>query len=356
MDKSYFATMKRLFHFLRIDLYFTLVLFLISYLLVINSRITVDKNIVSVLQPDAPIAQFLAVFIIMILIKLTINYIQKKNALKAHTTKTYLIYFSISFILYLILSNLFGLLISTVFNTIPRNFNTQTLVLNNISRSVDFTLFGSLYLAYLFLKDNNNYRIEINKYDKALSSSVIQQLKAQLNPHFLFNNLNTLDELIEEDRTKASAFLHHFSELYRYSLITSEKKLVPLQDEIEFAKSYFKLMEHKYLGYYHMEIREETQVPAVFVPPFCLQILIENAIEHNLGVSQNPVFITISIQDTITVINNKIPKKYKKETGGRALKNLSAQFNLLCNKDLVIDDDNTYFKVTIPFVNSNKHV
>lgn len=305
--------MKKLFSFLRIDIYFTMFLFLMSYLLVINSRIKGDKNILSVLQPDAPIIQFLAVFIIMILIKLTINYIQKKSVLKVYTAKTYLIYFGISLILYLVVSNIFSLTISIIFNNISRNFNAHTFVLNNISRSVDFTLFGSLYLAYLFLKDNNNYRNEIIEYDKALSSSIIQQLKAQLNPHFLFNNLNTLDELIEEDRTKASAFLHHFSELYRYSLITSEKKLVHLKDEIEFVKSYFKLIEHKYLGCYHLEIKKEGLIPEVYVPPFCLQLLVENAIEHSLGLAQNPVFITISIKDSITVTNNKIANKHKKK-------------------------------------------
>lgn len=326
-----------------------------SYLLVISSRIKNDKNILSVLQPDAPIAQFLSVFIIMILLKLTINFFQKKNIIKVHTVKTYLKYFSIAFIIYVVVSNLFGLIVAIIFDNISRNFTTEILVLNNISRSVNFILFGSLYLTYLFLKENNDYRVEINKYDKALSSSVIQQLKTQLNPHFLFNNLNTLDELIEEDRTKASAFLHQFSELYRYSLITSEKKLVPLQDEIEFVKSYFKLMEHKYYGYYHLEIKEDL-IPKVFVPPFCLQILVENAIEHNLGLTQNPVFITISVNGTITVINNKIPKKHKKTTGGRALKNLSTQFNLLCGKDMIIEDNNTHFKVILPFLNSNKDV
>ncbi len=355
-DISYFAAMKRLFSFLDIDRYFTIFIFFISYLLIIDSRIKVETDILNVLKPDAPIAQFLAVFVIMILIKITISYIQRKHDLKIHTAKTYLIYFSVSFILYLIISNVFSLVIAALFNTIVRNFNTHTLLLNNVSRMVEFTLFGSIYLAYLFYNENNKFKTEITKYNQALSSSAIQQLKAQLNPHFLFNNLNTLDELIEEDPAKASAFLHHFSELYRYSLITSEKKLVPLQDEIQFAKNYFELMAHKYLGYYHLEIENEHQIPHVFVPPFCLQVLVENAIEHNLGLDKTPVFITISISDKIIVSNNSIPKKYQKKTGGRALKNLATQFNLLSDKNISIDSSDTHFKVTLPFINSNQDV
>lgn len=354
MDICYFAPMKRLFDFLRIDIYFVIFIFIMSYLLVIDSRFRLGSNILEVLQPDAPIFQFLTVFLIMGLIKLTIHYVEKKEIVREHhTVKTHLVYFCISFILYLAIANLLGLIISAVFNTIPRNFNIHTLIANNISRSIDFTLFGSIYLSYLFLKENNNYRIEINKYDKALSSSAIHQLKAQLNPHFLFNNLNTLDELIQEDRMKASSFLHDFSELYRYSLVTSEKKLVPLLDEVQFVKKYFRLIEHKYSGYYQLEIENEDMIPAVFVPPFCLQLLVENAIDHNLGLSDNPVFISIAIEDSIIVVNNKIPKKHKKTTSGRALKNLSTQFKLLCGTDVIIEDSDTHFKVTLPYLNSN---
>jgi hypothetical protein len=196
----------------------------------------------------------------------------------------------------------------------------------------------------------------MNDYEKVLASSKIQQLKAQLNPHFLFNNLNTLDQLIEEDRDKASHFLHHFSELYRYSLITSEKKLVPLKEEIQFTKSYFKLMEEKYLGCYFLEINQNNKTAETLIPPFCLQVLIENAIEHNLGVLKNPVHITISINQNIQVTNNKIKKQHVKKTSGRALKNLSTQFTLLGSNDIKIEENDLHFKVILPFINKHTDV
>ncbi|EGV44723.1 histidine kinase [Bizionia argentinensis JUB59] len=348
--------MKKILNFLQIDTYFILFIFLISYVLVVNNRISAGQKLDVVFLPDGPIAQFLAAFIIFILIKVVINYMSKKATQEFKNLKGYLIYFGVAFILYICASNIFGIIIATLFDTVSKNFNHQTLIVANIGRSVEFILFASLYLAYLYSNDNNNYRIEINKYDKALASSKIKQLKAQLNPHFLFNNLNTLDELIEEDKDKASNFLHHFSELYRYSLDTSEKKIVPLNDEIQFVKSYFKLMEEKYLGYYSLEINQDTIKPNLFVPPFCLQILVENAIEHNLGLIENPVHIIISINDNIQVTNNKIVKKHKKTTGGIALKNLSTQLVLLGNKDITIEENETYFKVTLPFIKENHHV
>lgn len=348
--------MKKLLNYLQINTYFILFVFLMNYAIVVRGRLIAGRNFDMLFLPDGPISQFLAALIIFIFIKVTLNYLRKKDVQKVNSLKDYLKYFGIAFIVYICASNITGFIISTVFDTVSRNFNYQTLISNNISGGIEFILFGSLYLAYLYSKENYTYRIERNAYEKALASSKIQQLKAQLNPHFLFNNLNTLDQLIEEDKDKASHFLHHFSELYRYSLITSEKKLVSLKEEIQFTKSYFKLMEEKYLGYYSLEINPENIESEALVPPFCLQVLVENAIEHNLGLIENPVHIRIFISENIQVTNNKITKQHKKATGGRALKNLSTQFALLGNENIVIEDNDTHFKVTLPFINKNTDV
>lgn len=348
--------MKKLLRYLQIDKYFILFVFLLNYVLIVGGRINVGRNLDVAFLPDGPILKFLAIFIVFLFIKVVMNYMDRKDVQKDNMLKVYLKYFGITFVLYLFASNIFGFIIAILFDTVSRNFNPKTLLIANIDTCLNFILFGSIYLAYLYSKDNNNYRIEINKYDRALASNKIQQLKAQLNPHFLFNNLNTLDQLIEEDKDRASSFLHHFSELYRYSLITSEKKLVPLQEEIQFAKSYFKLMEEKYLGYYYLEINQENMESNALVPPFCLQVLIENAIEHNLGLIKKPVHIIITIHGNIQVINNKVAKKPTKTTGGRALKNLSTQFVLLGSNDIVIEENDTHFKVTLPFINKNTDV
>ncbi|WP_432411675.1 sensor histidine kinase [Rasiella sp. SM2506] len=348
--------MKKLLTYLQIDRYFVLFVFLLSYVLVVNNRIVAGQKLEVVFLPDGPIGQFLAAFIIFILIKSIINFLNKKGAQEVNNLKSYIKYFGIAFVIYICASNILNIIVAMLFDTVSRNFNAQTLLIVNMNRIGEFILFGSLYMAFLYSKENSTYRSAINEYDKALASNKIQQLKAQLNPHFLFNNLNTLDELIEEDKEKASSFLHHFSELYRYSLVTSEKKLISLQEEIQFAESYFKLMEEKYAGYYSLEIKQENSQLQVLVPPFCLQVLIENAIEHNLGTIENPVYITIFISENIQVTNTKIAKQHKKITGGRALKNLSTQFTLLGSNDISIEETSTYFKVTLPFINKNTNV
>lgn len=131
-----------------------------------------------------------------------------------------------------------------------------------------------------------------------------------------------------------------------------------LDEEIEFAKNYFELIQHKYQDYYHLKIDSNNNynTSAIYVPPFCLQLLVENAIQHNLGSKETPVIISISTKNMITVINTNIPKKYNKSTGGRALKNLSTQFSLLCGTGINVEHTNTHFKVVLPFINSNSDV
>ncbi len=348
--------MKKIFNYLQIDKYFTLFIGLLCYLLVIKSRMGAGQKISHIFLPDAPISLFVGAFIIMLLIKTTINYWSKKGGKVLETTKVYLKYFALSFVFYIVLSNLMGLLLAVIFDTFSRNFNIKTLLLNNISSSVNFLLFGCLYLSYLYTKENIKQRVLLSQQEKAMANSKVQQLKSQLNPHFLFNNLNTLDQLIEEDKEEASDFLNHFAELYRYALVTSEKKLVPLQDELDFVKGYFKLMEHKYKDCYRLEINQEKVFTAKFVPPFCLQLLVENAIDHNLGTLENPVYILIEINDVIQVKNNKLIPKHKKKSAGIALKNLSDQFLLLCGTVITIEESDVDFKVILPLINTNTNV
>ena len=245
---------------------------------------------------------------------------------------------------------------------LPKNFNYYTLLKVNLSRLIEFTLFGSLYLSYAYAKATTTYRERIEQYNSALASNKINQLKTQLNPHFLFNNLNALDELIEEDKHKASEFLHHFSDLYRYSLVTSAQNLHPLTEELKLVSHYFSLMQCKFDDYYFLTINNKQLNNEILVPPFTLQLLIENAIEHNLGTREQPIYIEVLIDKTIQVSNNRLLEnkekstlKAKKKTHGRALKNLSAQFSLLANDDIQIINNEQVFKVILPIITQDKN-
>ena len=241
-----------------------------------------------------------------------------------------------------------GLIISFLFDTIEANFNRKTFLFTLFSDFLNGFVYGSFFLAYVYYNKSKNHQQQLADYQKAFSESKIHQLKSQLNPHFLFNNLNVLDQLIDEDKYKASAFLNEFADIYRYVLQTSDRKLISLNGELAFAQQYFRLIQHKYGNAYKINI--ESVNSNGYIVPLTLQLLIENAVQHNLGTEENPVCITISITDIITTSNNINLKQNEKLTYGRALVNLNEQYKLLATKPIEIKKSDHTFLVIIPII------
>ncbi|WBX70097.1 sensor histidine kinase [Tenacibaculum retecalamus] len=348
--------MKKTIQYLQKNQTLIVFLFIFSWVLTLKNKIgfaTSWNNFV--FHPDAPFWVFIDGFIIFIFT----DFIKRKtkNNIKKETPSvwSYLRFFGISFICYIFIINIFGLFISFIFNTIPRNYSSSYQITYRIfTQIIDFIVFGGFSLAYLYFKENKNYKKRLNAYEISNSKSKIQQLKAQLNPHFLFNNLNILDQLIEENQEKASNFLNHFSELYRYVLKNSTRELIYIKEELIFIQNYFELMEKKYQGYYQLIIQNDIKNSTLIVPPFCLQILVENAIVHNLGTFKKPVIINISIENGIKITNNKIDKESRnKRNNGIALKNLNEQFKLLTNNPITIKDSDDYFTIILPLIKIN---
>ena len=213
---------------------------------------------------------------------------------------------------------------------------------------MDAFIYGSFFLAYYYYRKYKKNQVEIANYNQALAETKINQLKAQLNPHFLFNNLNVLDQLIEEDKYQASEFLNEFAEIYRYVLQVSDQKIISIGEELAFVQKYFNLMKHKYRDAYVLEIESETLHGNIV--PLTLQLLLENALQHNLGKKSAPITIRISIANAVTVSNNSIPKLHTKATSGRALTNLKEQYGLLSKSPVEIIRSETSFSVSVPIL------
>lgn len=256
--------------------------------------------------------------------------------------------FGVSLVTFLILMKIIGFVIAFGFDTIERNFNQETFILSLFSDLLEGIIYGSFFLAYYFYHQNIKKQKQLTAYTEAISESKIKQLKSQLNPHFLFNNLNVLDQLIEEDKNKASEFLNEFADIYRYVLQASDKKFVTIHEELFFAEQYFRLIHHKYGDAYQLEIINQNNEG--YITPLTLQMLIENAVQHNLGIVKNPVYIRIEIQQRIHVTNNRITKRNSKLTSGRALNNLSDQYKLLTNSPILIAKTDASFSVTVPII------
>lgn len=244
-----------------------------------------------------------------------------------------------------------GFLIALSLNKIDQNFNQNTLTLSLFSDFLDGIIYGSFFLTYYYFNKDKEHQQKLKLYNDALAESKIKQLKTQLNPHFLFNNLNVLDQLIEEDKHKASDFLNEFAEIYRYVLQGTDNELVSIKQEIEFSKQYFKLIQYKYGNAYQLSINDKHT--AGFIVPLSLQLLIENAIQHNIGTLANPIFIQVDINSVISVSNNINLKQNTKSKSERALKNLKEQYQLLSDKSIHIKQSEKEFSVTIPIIYKN---
>lgn len=329
--------------------YFLLFILLFAYVQSIYIRIIVRQQINAyTFTPDAALVSLIGsgvLFLIMLF------FIKKWNKSETLSLKVLFKISGASLFVYLLATNTFGLLIAFLFDNIEKNFNQQTFILSLFSNFLDGLVYGVFFLAYYYYLINKKQQEKISMYNKAITESKINQLKTQLNPHFLFNNLNVLDQLIEEDKDKASDFLNEFAEIYRYVLQSTDKELVRIEDEIDFVQQYFKLIQHKYNDAYQLQI-ECKSIIKDFMVPLTLQLLVENAVQHNLGTKGNPVCIQIKIDENIAVSNNTNLKRNSKTVSGRGLKNLKEQYSLLSEKPIQIHQTKNYFSVEVPIIHN----
>ena len=178
-------------------------------------------------------------------------------------------------------------------------------------------------------------------------------LQNQLNPHFLFNSLNTLISEIEYNPENAVVFTQKLSDVYRYILKSQEQGLVTLRDELEFLDSYIYLHQVRLGKCIQLENKMTPHCYNKKIPSLTLQLLIENVIKHNIINMENPMVIHLdySDKDQTLSVRNKIKLKKDVAKSGMGLKNLSARYLLICNLHITIIDDSEYFTVKIPLLN-----
>lgn len=295
-----------------------------------------------------PEALFYSLYNAGILFAIILALFKKWEKPNVFTIKSMLKIFGLALVLYLIAMKVSGFFISSVFHTIERNFNQKTFFLNLFADFLNGVIYGSFFLAYYYYHRSKADQEQLSVYHQAMAESKIHQLKSQLNPHFLFNNLNILDQFIEEDKHKASEFLNKFAEIYRYVLQSSEKKVIGLNEEMNFAEEYFRLIQYKYGKAYQLSIQNNNNNG--YIVPLTLQLLIENAVQHNVGTEEKPVVITINVTGNITITNNLHLKRKVKSTYGRALANLKEQYKLLSKEHIEIQQSDEVFSIIIPII------
>ncbi|GAB3922272.1 sensor histidine kinase [Larkinella terrae] len=193
---------------------------------------------------------------------------------------------------------------------------------------------------------------ETEKLKKANLQSQLDSLKQQVNPHFLFNSLNTLSSLIDEDTEKAELFIEELSSVYRYLLQTNENALTSLRDELTFIESYFHLLKTRYGNGIDLDVRIGDGFQDAQLPPLTLQMLVENAVKHNIILADQPLQIRIETIDggRLTVSNNVQLKNLRVASNGVGLANIATKYQLLGQGGLEILNTDTRFCVTLPLM------
>lgn len=227
-------------------------------------------------------------------------------------------------------------------------FNSFQFILS----SLDGFLKGSLILSMLFsLNFFKRWEFEYKENERLKRNELELQntaLRSQLNPHFLFNNLNTLSALIQQDQTIANDFLKEMADMYRYILKTTDKEVVPLKDEVQFAEKYNYLLKKRFGKNFNYSI-EVTDLDYV-LPPISLHLLLENIVKHNRIDDEHPIHFTVKQIGAYLFVENTISIKKNVDSTKKGLRILTEQYKFITKNPVVITQENNLFLVRLPLL------
>ncbi|MBC6365434.1 sensor histidine kinase [Algoriphagus sp. AK58] len=227
---------------------------------------------------------------------------------------------------------------------------------------LDFTLipmqialvFMAIFTSRSWLLEWRKSAIEAEQLRSEKLASQYQSLKDQLNPHFLFNSLNALSNLVYEDADRSAAFIQKLSKIYRYVLDVQQEELVELDLELEFARNFLDLQKIRFEENLNFRV-DVPNCKGCFLPPLSLQLLLENAIKHNIASQENPLFISIIQKgDELWVSNTFQPKTSQNEPStGVGLENIRSRYRILSDRTPEIYQSEHEFLVKLPLLKVN---
>ena len=200
-------------------------------------------------------------------------------------------------------------------------------------------------------KNSTKKEIVEQKLIAKSANAQFESLKNQLDPHFLFNSLNVLDSLIEENPVQAQRFTNSMSKIYRYVLEQKDKELVSVEEEIDFAKTYCELLKTRFEDAVTFEFNISEEDKKGFVVPLSLQLLLENSIKHNFATSSKPLNIKIFTEKGNLIIENNLQTRELPNTStGVGLANIVSRYNLLTERNVFVEKSEAFFRVKLPIL------
>mgnify|MGYP003464659278 FL=1 len=219
-----------------------------------------------------------------------------------------------------------------------------------VSVVITFVVTLAIHAIY-FYKAYQENKVKEQKIIAGTASAQFESLKNQIDPHFLFNSLNVLSSLIEENPESAQKFTTSLSKVYRYVLEQKDKELVSVAEELQFAKTYMNLLKMRFENSITFDIPEGFDNEEAKVVPLSLQLLLENCIKHNVVSEAKPLHIKISIENGQLVISNNLQKKeVLQDRKGVGLQNIVNRYGILTKRKVLVEENEKEFKVLLPIL------
>lgn len=224
----------------------------------------------------------------------------------------------------------------------PRDYYTSFLIA---------MIVALLFYAAYYYKYYKEKQVKEQKIIAGSASARFDALKNQLDPHFLFNSLNVLTSLIDEDPHQAQNFTTSLSKVYRYVLEQKNKDLVTVDEELKFARTYVRLLKMRFEDSIIFDIPDHSSQPDAKIVPLSLQLLLENAVKHNVVTSSRPLHIKVFEQNGMLVVSNNLQEKQVvKKSSGVGLQNIKQRYNILTDREVIIEKTESDFRVFIPML------
>ena len=207
-----------------------------------------------------------------------------------------------------------------------------------------------VYETVFLVKEAESEKIKKEQLERAKAEAELEALKNQIDPHFIFNSLNTLSYLIDDDPLKAKQFNESLADVYRYILQNKARDLVLLREEMHFLYDYFSLHKIRFDKALQLTVSVSANVMDEFlIPPISLQILMENAIKHNEFCDEIPLHVSIQMKDDMLEVTNNLRTKILHRSSSKiGLQNLSERYKLTTGQEIMVEKTDKVFTVRLP--------
>ena len=251
-------------------------------------------------------------------------------------------------VLYTAPVTLAGLLAWHAVSGLPMDRSTlQIVTLTNVI-CVLFVTHG--YETLFLIRERESDLVRVERLERARAQAELGALKAQVDPHFLFNSLNTLGHLIQSEPARGREFCDTLAEVYRYVLDSRQRDLVPLADELAFLRRYHRLLELRFGPAVPLELDPAlTSAAGQGIAPMALQTLLENAVKHNQASASEPLPVRVALGEAAVVVGNAVrPRRSALPSAGVGLANLDERCRLLNGRPLLVREGTGRFEVEVP--------